>query len=257
MKTKKNQSETFEEIIFSARNKAYGAYFLRSTYTRTVATAAAITLFIFSAAVSWALWSSKARTIERPLRTIYEIDSARIIRMDPPPEPPPEAPLPETSRQLFRPVVVDSAVDNTLASQDDLAGINNPPPGTMTEPVRTDTAGPPPEPITPSEAPPPLLVVQEMPEFPGGEQERIRFMKEHLVYPAEARETGISGTVFLGFIVEPDGSITSLKVLRGIGGGCEEEALRVIMMMPKWKPGMQQGHEVRVQFTLPVKFTLQ
>ena len=72
-----------------------------------------------------------------------------------------------------------------------------------------------------------------------------------------ARESGINGRVFVTFVVETDGRVTDIKVLRGIGGGCDEEAVRVVKNMPKWDPGKQRGKPVRVQFNLPIKFTLQ
>ena len=72
-----------------------------------------------------------------------------------------------------------------------------------------------------------------------------------------ARESGIQGRVFSNFVVEPDGSVSNVKVMRGIGGGCDEEAVRVVKSMPKWKPGKQRGKAVRVSYNLPVNFKLQ
>lgn len=71
-----------------------------------------------------------------------------------------------------------------------------------------------------------------------------------------ARESGIQGTVYVTFVVERNGNVTDVRVLRGIGGGCDEEAVRVIKAMPKWNPGKQRGKPVRVQFNMPIKFTL-
>lgn len=100
-------------------------------------------------------------------------------------------------------------------------------------------------------------VVETMPEFPGGEQALREFLAANLVYPQEAKEKKIEGRVFVTFVVEADGSISNIKVLRDIGGGCGDEAVRVIKLMPKWKPGAQRGKAVRTQFNLPIKFTLQ
>ncbi len=100
-------------------------------------------------------------------------------------------------------------------------------------------------------------VVENMPEFPGGRGELMKYLATNIKYPPYAKEAGIQGRVFINFVVETDGSITAVKVLRGIGGGCDEEAIRVVKNMPKWKPGMQRGKPVRVSFNLPVKFTLQ
>lgn len=102
-----------------------------------------------------------------------------------------------------------------------------------------------------------FTVVEDEPSFPGGDEARIRFLQENIKYPQMARESGIQGTVYVTFVVEPDGSVSNVRVLRGIGGGCDEEAIRVINAMPKWNPGKQRGKPVRVQFNMPIKFTLQ
>ena len=100
-------------------------------------------------------------------------------------------------------------------------------------------------------------IVEEMPAYPGGDQKLMEYVAKNIKYPQIARETGIQGRVFVGFVVEPDGSVSNVKVLRGIGGGCDEEAMRVVKSMPKWKPGKQRGKAVRVSYTLPVVFKLQ
>ena len=100
-------------------------------------------------------------------------------------------------------------------------------------------------------------IVEEMPQFPGGDAKLLEYVATHIKYPQIARETGIQGRVFVGFVVEPDGSVSNVKLLRGIGGGCDEEAMRVIKNMPKWKPGKQRGKAVRVSYQIPVMFRLQ
>ncbi|MBQ3738358.1 MAG: TonB family protein [Bacteroidales bacterium] len=100
-------------------------------------------------------------------------------------------------------------------------------------------------------------IVEEMPAFPGGEQKLMEYVGKNIKYPQIARESGIQGRVFVGFVVEPDGSVSNVKLLRGIGGGCDEEAMRVIKSMPKWKPGKQRGKAVRVSYQIPVMFRLQ
>ena len=99
--------------------------------------------------------------------------------------------------------------------------------------------------------------VEDMPEFPGGEQAMMEFVAKNVQYPKEAMEKEISGRVLVGFIVEKDGSINETEVVKGIGGGCDEEAVRVVKAMPKWKPGKQKGKPVRVHFMLPLTFKLQ
>ena len=102
-----------------------------------------------------------------------------------------------------------------------------------------------------------FLVVEENPEFPGGPAKLLEYVQKNLKYPMMARESDIQGKVFVGFVVEKDGSISNVKVLRGIGGGCDEEAMRVIKSLPKWKPGKQRGKAVRVSYQIPVFFKLQ
>jgi periplasmic protein TonB len=102
-----------------------------------------------------------------------------------------------------------------------------------------------------------FTVVEESPGFPGGDEKLYEFLQKNMKYPQMARESGIQGIVYVTFVVEPDGSISNVRVLRDIGGGCGEEAIRVVKAMPRWTPGKQRGKAVRVQFNLPVKFTLQ
>ncbi len=101
-----------------------------------------------------------------------------------------------------------------------------------------------------------VTIVEHMPEFPGGYTEMYKFLGANMKYPTRAREAGIEGTVHVSFVVWNDGSIRNTSILRGIGGGCDEEAIRVVNLMPKWKPGIQLTKKVNVQMSLPVKFVL-
>jgi len=98
--------------------------------------------------------------------------------------------------------------------------------------------------------------VEKMPEFPGGQPELMKFLQKNLRYPPEAREKGIQGRVVTQFIVNEDGTISDVLILRSIGGGCDEEVLRIIGMMPKWDPGIQNGVPVKTYFKLPCTFKL-
>lgn len=100
------------------------------------------------------------------------------------------------------------------------------------------------------------VAVEEDPEFPGGLDALSQYLADNIQYPALARENGITGKVFVTFVVEKDGRVGQIKILRDIGGGCGAEAVRVVKAMPKWKPGKQSGKPVRTQFNLPVSFTL-
>ena len=101
-----------------------------------------------------------------------------------------------------------------------------------------------------------FTVVENQPKFPGGEEARVAYMQKAILYPEQARKNKIEGTVYVTFVVEKDGQISNAKVLRGIGGGCDEVALNAVQNMPPWIPGKQRGEAVRVQYNLPVKFTL-
>ena len=102
-----------------------------------------------------------------------------------------------------------------------------------------------------------FTVVENDPEFPGGMEALYKYLQTSIKYPTIAKENNITGRVYVTFVVEKDGSIANPRILRDIGGGCGQEAIRVVKAMPKWKPGKQRGKAVRVQFNLPVSFNLQ
>ncbi|MBR1767074.1 MAG: energy transducer TonB, partial [Bacteroidales bacterium] len=100
------------------------------------------------------------------------------------------------------------------------------------------------------------IMAEVDPSFPGGVEAMLNWIETHLQYPEIAKENGIEGTVYVTFIVEPDGTLSNSRVLRDIGSGCGKEALRLVHAMPKWNPGRQNGDAVRVQFNLPVAFRM-
>jgi TonB family protein len=101
-----------------------------------------------------------------------------------------------------------------------------------------------------------FTIVEQMPGFPGGQEALFKFLGENIRYPKKALNAGIQGVVYVTFVVEQDGTISRARVLRGIGGGCDEESLRVVNSMPTWMPGVQRGKPVRVQYNLPIRYTL-
>lgn len=104
----------------------------------------------------------------------------------------------------------------------------------------------------------PFVSVEQMPEFPDGEQAMFKYFGDKTVYPKSAKKAGITGVVFIYFIIDREGNVSNAEVKRGIKDGEElnEEALRVVKSMPKWKPGYQNGKPASVQFTVPIRFTL-
>ena len=110
--------------------------------------------------------------------------------------------------------------------------------------------------ITEIDSSPVFTIVEEMPSFVGGEDARYQFLASNIIYPEKAATYQIQGTVYVSFIINGEGYVTDVKILRGIGGGCDEEAVRVVQMMPKWNPGKQKGKSVRVLFNMPIEFRI-
>ena len=160
--------------------------------------------------------------------------------------PPPAAPPP--------PSIVLNIVENTAQINDDISIDAEADESTQVDEYKT------PGPVQEEEAEVQeqeiFQVVENAPAFPGGDMARMKFLQDNIKYPIMAKESGIQGTVYVTFVVERSGAVTDVKILRGIGGGCDEEALRVVKNMPKWEPGKQRGKPVRVQFNMPIKFTL-
>ena len=101
-----------------------------------------------------------------------------------------------------------------------------------------------------------FIQVEEMPEFPGGEKALLYWVAKEIKYPSEALRNKIEGTVYVNFVVDRDGGISNARVLRAVDPALDEEALRVVSNLPKWKPGLQRGKPVRVSFTIPIRFKL-
>ena len=261
MKTIESKEEQFNEIVFENRNKEYGAYSLRKLYKKRMTIAMSISFVILLLSVSYPLiagYLNKGRILSGDGGVTIIMDGMRKPVDAPPTPPPPPPPPPEALIEKVRftaPVVVNDSLENSNFLNQDILG------------NQTNTAPPPEDSIVISDAPdiptivevkpPPFIIVEEMPTYPGGNEIINTFITQNIVYPVLAKETNTQGTVYVTFIVETDGSITDVKVLRGIGSGCDEEALRVVKMMPKWNAGKQSGKSVRVQFNLPIKFTLQ
>ncbi len=101
-----------------------------------------------------------------------------------------------------------------------------------------------------------FVIVEQMPEFPGGQDSLYKFLGANIVYPNKAKKDGVEGKVYINFTIEKDGSINEVKVLRGVHPLLDEEAIRVVESFPKWKPGKQKGKTVRVSYNLPLNFVL-
>lgn len=109
---------------------------------------------------------------------------------------------------------------------------------------------------TTTEEPPALLVAEEMPVYPGGDDAMRQFLVSNIIYPQIAKENNIQGKIFVEFIIEKTGEVTNVKVIRGVDPLLDDEAVRVVKLFPKWKPGKQEGKLVRVRFIVPIIFKL-
>jgi periplasmic protein TonB len=253
----KNTEKNLDDIIIEKRNKAYGAYALRKSYSKNVIRAMVIAFPIFLMGVSIPLIASYLNE-ERNISVDRIIDSVIIKKINIKPDIKlPDAPKPiEKKAPVFRPPVVTTNPEEVTSDLDELMRLSvNKNPNDTSVTYVTDVVEPTKVIEDDTDTPPPTFV-EEMPEFPGGDAARIKFFSENVKYPQVAREIGVQGPVYLTFVVEKDGSISNIKLLRGIGAGCDEEAERVITLMPKWKPGRQNGKEVRVQFNMPISFIL-
>jgi protein TonB len=203
-----------------------------------------LALALVFVAFEWSTQTTKldASTVVQDVVAEEEIE---ITRRDPTPPPPPPPPAPEAPEIIQ---VVDTKVETRIDinMEDDQSKAQ----------VQTYTPPPPPK-EREEEEEEIFVVVENQPEFPGGQAAMMKFLSENIKYPVIAQENGIQGRVICNFVVERDGSITDVQVVRGVDPSLDKEAVRVIQSMPRWKPGMQRGKPVRVRFTLPVVFRLQ
>jgi len=198
-------------------------------------------LTVVLVAFEWRTYEKNEFTLVSSGAVQIDEEMVQITQQEQPLEPP--KPVSPTTFEI---------TDDTAAIQDEI---------NIDIEVRPDQPAPAYVPVIPEVEPEPIeekifTFVEEYPEFPGGDKALREFILNNLNYPEIARKTGITGTVYVQFVVEKDGSISDVKVVRGIGGGCDEEAVRVVKSMPKWKPGKQRGQPVRVYFTLPIEFKL-
>lgn len=279
MEANKILTANMDDIVFDGRNKEYGAYVLRRSYEKHIRNGVIGGMLLFLLIVgipfiSNTIASLRGDTAEEEIIVSLELEAPPPLNPDePPPPPPPDIPPPPPPAKptiKYTPPVV-KADDEVIEEE--------PPPfieelediaiSTKTQEGSEDGVdlgildeygdGPVAPPVV--EAPPPKEQVfdrvEQMPQFGSGDKELLEYLSKNIKYPAIARENGIQGTVVVQFVVGKDGSIQSPQVVRSIGGGCDEEALRVVKGMPNWQPGKQQGRAVKVKFTLPIRFRLE
>lgn len=265
---------TLDDIIFANRNKAYGAYELRKLYpkmlTRALIIGGSVFLLAMAAPALISLIPSSQEELSMTEVDLMKLPPPPIDPNEPPPPPPPPVELPKVNTVQFLPPEV---------KKDEEVPEEAPPPTVeeLKEAVaaeKTQEGDPNAEEVivAPEETAPVkeeakavevvaeeqvFQVVEQQPEFPGGAGALMSYLGKNIKYPAAASRANVSGKVFLTFVVNTDGSIQNVDVLKGLGFGCDEEARRVIQGMPKWKPGKQSGRSVRVKYNLPVSFVLE
>jgi protein TonB len=262
-----------DDIVFEGRNQEYGAYLLRRIYDRIMSRSLITGLIFFVLlATSPVIFRWVKGLVPNPQDDLLmkEVVLAEAPPMDPskpPPPPPPKVDPPPIRDQIrFVPpkVMKDEEVQNEEPPPPDMNDLKDK--DISTENLKGEEGGvdnslqePPPPPASDEKAKEeePVAFVEQMPEFPDGQTAMMKFIQSMLKYPSIARENDIQGTVIVQFVVAADGAIYKVKVARGIGGGCDEEAARVVKSMPKWRPGKQNGRAVPVLFTLPIKFRLE
>ena len=267
---------TLDDIVFANRNKAYGAYALRKEYPRIVTRALIIGASLMGLALVGPTLIS-VLTPEKKEEAMVEVDLMKlppppIDPNEPPPPPPPPVELPKVNTVKFLPPEV---------KPDEEVPEETPPPAVEElkeavaaektqegDPNAEEVIAAPEESAGPTkaevvvEAPAPkddevFTVVEQQPEFQGGQAAMYAWLGKNIKYPAAAQRANISGKVFVSFTVNTDGSITDAQVLKGLGFGTDEEAIRVVKSMPRWKPGKQSGRSVRVKYNLPISFQLE
>jgi len=245
------------DLVFENRNKEYGAYELRTKYESWLIKAFIITFtsitIIVVVPILVRIFSEKLATIKPTISDEITLEAPPVDETPPPPPVEPPPPVQKTI-QFTPPVIVpDEKVEEPPPTQVEIEETKV---STVTQEGENIVDLPPENPVVDPDEGKVFTIVEEMPSFPGGEEKMLQYIANNIKYPAVARENNITGRVYVSFVVDKDGKIKDAKVLRGIGGGCDEEALRVVKMMPEWKAGKQNGRAVQVQFNLPVNFTL-
>lgn len=265
---------SLDELVFEHRNKAYGAYMLRKNYDEHMMKAflSACAFFVMIVCSPYVIQALKGQSVVElcdylgPEVIIYDFNHEVAH-----PVPPPEAAqakhaAAELTGLLDYKVKPDdqATIETVVPTQESLIDKIIGPSTTTGDPGGSDPSlgssgnGGVEAAFTPVIELPEEVhkYVSEMPSFPDGEAALFRYIADHVRYPALARENSIEGRVVISFIISKTGAIEQVKVVRGIGGGCDEEAARVIQNMPHWKAGKHNGRAVAVSYTIPVSFQL-
>lgn len=268
---------TLDDIVFEGRNKAYGAFVLRRLYNQHLTRAALTTFSLFLLLVSVPLlvnkiWPTAVASILSPTLDDTGLELTKVVLPTTdrfvavaPPAPivvtPPRQEVPTRvvpDEKLTTPPIEEiPAIALTEGTLGDVAR-DGTPGGSATGVVGatgTDATGTSDSGRAIVKAPAqPFEYAEVMPEFAGGQDALRKFMQKNLRYPSQALSNSIAGKVFVSFVVNTDGSISNVQVIKGLGFGLDEEAVRVVRKMPVWTPGRQNSHPVPVRYTMPITF---
>ena len=270
------------DMVFAGKNKEYGAYQLRKgTSGRNIK---ALLILVIAAALvggflAWKVIEQKQAEEQQAYMEAMELanlqkqakkEEKKKEQVKPKIEPKKEIPVARETQKFTAPVIkkdelvkeenqvkqMDKLDEKVAVGTENKEGVKD----RTIEAVRSEiaVAAPPPPPAPKPEVATKVFdVVEEMPSFPGGQGALMSFLSSNIKYPVVAQENGVQGRVIVGFVVERDGSITDVKVMRSVDPSLDREAQRVVRAMPRWKPGKQNGSAVRVKYTVPVVFRLQ
>lgn len=274
MKTEDSTPRTLDDVVFDHRNKDYGAYEIRRSYSKNLVTGLGITISAICVMTIiphvFDLFGSKSDpivTIDRPGGKVITIGGPVNIEQQQPAAasiapasnqttnlPPKVTTDPEpVENKDFKP---DAPTTNT-SNGTEYAGMDDPGPGGAGTGTEGGTGTGEGSELLPAPNSGPVDFAEVMPEYEGGQTEMMRFIVNHMHYPGVAQRQQVQGTVYVTFVVNGEGRVTDVKVTRGISAECDKEAMRVVSMMKKWKAGRQNHRAVSVRMTLPIKFHLQ
>jgi len=258
MANEKINAPLFDDIVFELRNKEYGAYSLRKRYNRNVLVSLVIGIIILATAIITPYINAKAldnqsKRAERQVEIKMEnLEQPNEVVAPPPPPPPPPADVVQQQKYV-PPVVVDSVKpeDNVqfMTADEAQTEVKN----TEVTEVPTEVK----EEVQEAEKEEvPFVVVEEMPMYPGGDVELLKYIGEHTNYPEVAKENNIQGRVIVRFCVTAKGGVSQVSILKGVDPELDAEAIRVVNTLPAFKPGKQGGKPVPVWYMVPITFTL-
>jgi protein TonB len=259
MAKEKIKAPAFDDIVFEHRNKEYGAYALRKKYNRNVLIALLIGTAIISTAIITPYLNAKAaegrvQVTERQVVVEMENLDQPTDNVAPPPPPPPPPQEGVQQAAYVPPVVVDSVKPEEeiqlMTADQASVEIQDQEVVEVIEIIAEEIQE---EEVEEAE---PFVVVEEMPMFPGGNDELMKYLSDHTIYPEVAKENNIQGKVIVRFCVTPKGGVDRVEILKPVDPELDKEAIRVVKTLPAFKPGKQGGKPVPVWFMVPINFTL-